>query len=358
MKYSKNHIMMSIFGLLVLGIGSFWYFARGESATLSAENIETVSAEHVKNETKQRLIDGIMVEPGRENAKLFSVMIDNHPDARPQYGLHQAFLVVEIPAEAWITRFMAVYDAHSDARKIGPVRSARPYYADMAEELDSAYFHVGGSPDALSRLQNGYYEVEDINQFFQSQYFWRSSKRFAPHNVFTSGDFARTAFEEKNISKVSEFSSWLWKDDSKVFDTRDRVNSVAVDITNAPDFAVEWRYDEAQNAYIRYMGGEKHISMETVGQDETPHDISVKNVVIMFTRMSVVDDEARKDVEMIGSGEAVIVMDGAAVRGEWRKASLAERTRFFVDDEEVTFNRGMSWIMVMDEKLSDLVSIR
>ena len=41
----------------------------------------------------------------------------------------EADLVYELPAEGGITRFMTIY-YHQQAAKIGPVRSARPYFID------------------------------------------------------------------------------------------------------------------------------------------------------------------------------------------------------------------------------------
>jgi len=57
-------------------------------------------------------------------------MIENLVTVRPQSGLSQANLVYEALAEGGITRFMAVYNLTQPIAKIGPVRSARPYFLD------------------------------------------------------------------------------------------------------------------------------------------------------------------------------------------------------------------------------------
>src|SRR5699024_3549017 len=54
--------------------------------------------------------------------RIVGVMVNNHPDARPQSGLSQADMVFEILAEGHMTRFLALF--HSEQpEQIGPVRS-------------------------------------------------------------------------------------------------------------------------------------------------------------------------------------------------------------------------------------------
>ena len=78
-----------------------------------------------------------------------AVMIDDHPDARPQVGLSSADVVWHAPAEGGIPRYMAVFHSHIQT-DIGPVRSARDYFVQWAAELGAVYAHSGGSPKALA----------------------------------------------------------------------------------------------------------------------------------------------------------------------------------------------------------------
>ena len=67
---------------------------------------------------------GIKVEPAVLDKKISTVVIENHPDARPQSGLDKASIVYETIAEGGITRFLAVFQ-ENEVAEIGPVRSAR-----------------------------------------------------------------------------------------------------------------------------------------------------------------------------------------------------------------------------------------
>ena len=121
----------------------------------------------------------MLVSAEEANLQPYAVMIDNHPDARPSSGLAAANLVFEVPVEGGMTRYMAVFDATTTVDQIGPVRSARPYFVELADALGAVYAHVGGSPDGLN-LITSLPKFRDLNEFWNGKYFWRSAKRDAP----------------------------------------------------------------------------------------------------------------------------------------------------------------------------------
>ena len=159
-----------------------------------------------------RLIDGVAVEDETKiNPPLFAVQVENMVDARPLSGVARANLVYETLAEAGITRLLAIYTADDTVSEIGPVRSARAYYVDWASEFGALYAHSGGSPEALSLIPN--YNVLDLNEFANGRFFWRSSSRYAPHNLYTSTELLNSAFTAKN-GAAENFTPWLFKDEA------------------------------------------------------------------------------------------------------------------------------------------------
>src|SRR5699024_10139363 len=65
--------------------------------------------------------------------KPVAIMIGNSPDALPQFGVSKADILVEMMAEGGITRLMGIWQDPSGMERIGSVRSARPYFIDMAQ---------------------------------------------------------------------------------------------------------------------------------------------------------------------------------------------------------------------------------
>ena len=90
-------------------------------------------------------------------------MVNNHPLARPQSGLNKADIVYEIFAEGNVTRFLAIFQSEQP-EKIGPVRSARDYYIELAKGYDSLYIAHGNSPEAKKMLDNGY--IDNLNGLY------------------------------------------------------------------------------------------------------------------------------------------------------------------------------------------------
>src|SRR5258708_15893408 len=89
-----------------------------------------------------------------------AVMIENHPDARPQSGLSNADMVFEAMAEGGVTRFMAFFycDAQAEDVTLAPIRSARQYFFELASGFNRPmYVHVAGAytpgpADALGHI--------------------------------------------------------------------------------------------------------------------------------------------------------------------------------------------------------------
>jgi len=125
-----------------------------------------------------------------------SVVVENSPMSRPQAGLQEADLVIELLAESEITRFLALFWSQEPDR-IGPVRSARTATVAIADAYDAPYVHVGGSTSALAVLQTewGPSDIDEISGGGGAFYRW--SEREMPHNVYTTVDLLRAELERR-----------------------------------------------------------------------------------------------------------------------------------------------------------------
>lgn len=59
-------------------------------------------------------------------------MLHNLKEALPQLGQSSADIIYEVPAEGGITRMLGVYQSLDGVGTIGSIRSARPYYLELA----------------------------------------------------------------------------------------------------------------------------------------------------------------------------------------------------------------------------------
>ncbi|MDD5527733.1 MAG: DUF3048 domain-containing protein [Patescibacteria group bacterium] len=343
-KLWKSLMIISIVLFLVILSCLLWAFA-ARPGIKSKADISAVaddnSALSVKKSAKcdncaRRQIDGVYVEPSIADLAPVAIMIDNHPDARPPAGLEKANLVYEAEVEGYYTRLMAVFASGGEVGKIGPVRSARPYFVDWANELQAVYAHCGGSPEALVDIeQKG---IVDLNEFYNGQYFWRAADRSAPHNIYISSADFNKFLTAKNIT-AGDYQAWQYKEDSPVADSS-TTEPILIDY-RAPEFQAKWVYDKTGNDYIRYYQDKLVLTADN-------NLLVAKNVIIQTVPAAVIDAVLRLKMQDVGSGIAKICLDGACRPGAWSKPDSSSRTIFsYADGEEVKFNAGTTWVEVM-----------
>lgn len=281
-------------------------------------------------------------QPLRGEEKFFpvAVMLDNAFDVRPQYGLAQADIVYEALAESNITRLMAIYASNAKVDKVGPVRSARAYFADWAQEYQGAYLHVGGSPDILERM--AYYNLADVDQIGAGEiYFWRDKNLKAPHNVLTSDNNWLRVGELRGLPKTGEiFTPWHFTEATST--NRAEIKDLIINYKDV--YKVEWRYNEKLAVYERWQGGEKFLY-------NTGDQARANNIIVQVAPSKVVDNLGRREIDSRKGGKVYIFNALGVQTGVWQKDS---RTLFFHDNkEELKLLPGKTWVQVVDNK--DLV---
>lgn len=292
-----------------------------------------------------RALDGVLIKP--ENAHLlpFAVMIESHPDARPLSGLSKANLVISAPVEGGIERYMAVFDASTTVDKIGPVRSARPYYIEWARSLNAVYGHVGGSPEAMNRLA-GLLDFRNLDEIANGKYYWRDAKRSAPHNAYTSSELLATAARDKKWTK-QDFISWVFSDTASGTspgEIRD------IRIPYGGSYNVRWVYDKNDDMYDRWLAGKRQLDA-----DGTP--VRAKNVLVAMTDGRVLDEEGRLYLRTAGEGMAWLFRNGYQDEVKWSREANEFISVKSPDGRPVAFGRGTTWIEFLNDiKLTPQVS--
>jgi hypothetical protein len=294
-------------------------------------------------------LSGISTDPARLHLRPIAVMLDNYaPDARPQSGLGEASLVYETVAEYGITRFMAVYLEH-EAPVVGPVRSTRVYFNEWADALDAVLVHAGGNSDAapeIGRL-HGLMNVDEIDaalahwQDAGPLFFWRSSDRYAPHNLYTSVPAVRARVVEHGFPVTGHYPAALPHKPNAPLAARPSAAWLTVAFSSF-GYEVEYHYDPRTNRYQRFMAGQPHVDAATGRQ------LAPRNVVVIFC--PVRPDPASTTpysviVQTVGRGAALLFQDGRVRRGSWRRASLGAPLQFLDgQDQPWQFNPGQTWV--------------
>lgn len=264
------------------------------------------------------------------------VMIENSPDARPQSGLKDSGVVFEAIAEGGITRFAVLYQEQKP-QLIGPVRSVRLYYIDWMAAFNASIAHVGGSPSALTEIRNGNYR--DIDQFFNATTYWRSTDRYAPHNVYTSFEKLDALNAAKGYT-TSSFTGFTRADSSAA----QTPTATSIDVTmSGPLYNSHYTYIPSKNTYDRSQAGAPHVDRE--GGQISPRVVIVMNVV-----QTLADDGYHGEINAVGTGKATIFQDGTAKEVTWNKKSKTDQITFTdAAGKDVPLARGQTWITAVPQ---------
>lgn len=346
---SEQKFMYALAGLVFLfGLGLLAWFVWQYFVTANFSNSEVDVAntknEQVKKCDFRRMLDGVCVDSvEKTNPKLVAVMIENHTEARPQFGLSDASIVYEAPVEANYTRFLAIYPEDVLVAKVGPVRSARPYYLDwLAEYGNPMYMHCGGSPEALKKIVST--GVFDFNEMYRGQYFWRDNARLAPHNLFTSSELWGKVTMDDGLWTMGPSDWWMFEYSGKLMVDSGTTSTNDINVSFlAPSYVVDWKYNSSTQKYERWQAGREH-------RDAVGTLITADTVIVQHVKYKVLDDIGRIFIETIGTGSVEVYFNGEKISGTWKKIDRISRTRFYSElGEEIKLKAGRVWIEVINK---------
>ena len=310
------------------------------------------------------------------------VMIENHLDSRPQSGLSNADVIYETVAEGGITRFMAVYycavtRGSTYKYDVGPVRSARTYYLDLASEYSDypLYTHVGGAncsaatPGGPCTTAKKAQAIEQISQYgWNNKGTWSDLSQFSlsykvcrrepertgevkatEHTMYCSTEALWETAADRGLTNLTEINKTSWDKNFKTWQFTQKDNptvsdkSISFGFWGDASYAVKWVYDQTSNNYVRHNGGEIHIDIDT------KKPLTTKNVIIQFVKETrSVDEHVHNLYGIIGTGKGVLIQNGTHQDITWSKNTRTSRTIFKdKSGKEVNFVPGTIWIEIL-----------
>ena len=262
-----------------------------------------------------------------------AVSIENSPAARPQSGLNKAEIVYEFMLEGGITRFLAIFWPEVPD-KIGPIRSGRPALIETAQSYDALFLHAGASPDGFAFLENQ--NVLHLDQIYQSDYFWRSSKRKAPHNLYSGQKPLAAYLNQLSEKEYPEQFNFLTA--SVISDFKEAKN-ITIDYWGS--YEVIYQYDSLKNNYKRYLNQEDNPHTAENGEQ-----LKAKNIIVQYVRTSTKDDKGRQEIDLDSGSKIEFFRDGILIEGSWEKQN-GKFIYFNSEGEEIEINPGQTWIQIV-----------
>ena len=345
--------LFALVAVALLVFSGLWFFKPSSSeAIIGDASAEKATADEIYYspltglETKNKDI---------ATAEATCIMIENSTDARPQSGLNAAGVVYEAIAEGGITRFMAIYKDELPAW-VGPIRSARQTFVQLARPYNCGYVHVGGATNAVNTLNSSGYRNLD-GGWVEGQYVFRTDDRYAPHNVYTDASHLKEWSDNKGW-RESKFTGFKRiKPDTLIEPTERNATTITVIMAGDDSYNVRWTYNVGTNKYSRaHIAGGAHMDRAKNNQQSQ----ITTDVVITMKTSTVSRPQAKTgfyDHVVTGSGEAYVFQNGTVQKATWRRANDTDELKFFSDNNtEIELNRGHTWISIYNNTAGGSVS--
>lgn len=268
-------------------------------------------------------------------ALLFKV--DNEPGSDPQAGLEHADLVYEEMIEGNDTRYVAVFHSR-DADVVGPIRSARPFDAVLAEAFgEPVLVFSGAAADILAgiRASGVATRVDDA----EDAGFRKDPDRTGYHNVMSS-----TAAIRDSLSEPGQPPRRQWDFSTAPLADGTPAESVVVDFARAKQ--VSWRYDAASSKYGRQ--GRAGVLRTESGSPMAFTNLVVTEVQPVATGAIDAAGNPTQDWDVLGSGRVWVARGGRLVEGRWSRSNASDRFSIVDDDgAPIALAPGTTWWSLM-----------
>ena len=274
---------------------------------------------------------------------VFMAKIDNHPEARPQYGLNQTDIVFEELVEGGMTRYVAIW--HSTVpEQIGPVRSIRPMDPDIASPFKGIIAYSGGQTPFVNMMRSTQVVnfIHGINE--GDAYMSRTKEKAGPHDVVVR---ARQAVIDRSDLEAPGVP-FLYAAPGAMPTAVQFGQSVStITLQFSKDTIPSWEWDAESGLYKRKQdSGEWDV-------DEDGNVLTATNIVVQITPETTLFGNVKfvPKAETVGTGIGYVSTGGKTFPMVWSKVDRNSFTTYsFQGENPVRLAPGNTWIELVPTK--------
>ena len=296
-----------------------------------------------------------------------AVMINNHPDALPQYNIEKADLLFEIVVEHGYSRYLAFFADYQNVPYLVSIRSYRYYFPAISNGFDAFYIHWGEDQtmmwyynelglDSYDGLSNTYlfgrdqerldagYDLEHTSCFYGN---------LLPDQLAMDGK--RTELKEAYQGPAFKFVPY----GTMRIPGNEECNFMSIVFGDNQES--QFVYNEEKGVYEKFTNGDEHI--DGISNEQ----LEFENVIVLYTKIADRDDEPeadRKFIEVLPGLDAdyatgYYASEGSVQNIRWGKEDESSRLMLFDEDgNELELNRGKTYIAITyidNAEVSDVI---
>jgi hypothetical protein len=255
--------------------------------------------------------------------------LSNAPKGRPQAGINQADLVMEVLVEGGIGRWLALFQT-TYPETVGPLRSLREVDPKLVAPFDARVLSSGGQWAIRSEL--GEVAVDEGDGRIPG--YRREAGRPSVYSLmYDTADLPERDWDGE-VAPVLDFA---------IGSPAGGAEATEIGVRMSGRNNLSWTFDHGR--YLRYQDGGESVDADDV-------QISADSVVVVYVETIATGrvDAAGSpvpDYEVTGSGEAIVFRDGRVYEGRWVRPTVDDFFTFqSADGTSIPLTPGRTWIHV------------
>ncbi len=313
--------------------------------------------------------DPLTGEERTGDGRMVGIMVNNicssaKQNARPHRGISAAPLLIECKVEGSISRLCAVYNDAAAIPEVGPIRSGRDQFLQLLMPWQAVYYHDGESIFCTQYVKQwGYW---DLNLGGKS-YFDTPTHPFIAHRdsrdgvvayehtEFTSGKEIVKAADNAGIDLTYFYESTFFPftdyRTGEVNVLRGCANASKIIVYNSTNYRSAFRYNSSDHNYKMQMYSARTKAFEDTIDENNGEQLTFANIIVCFAPIAAYPGDSAdvQEVEYSAGGAAYFFTRGKVLPCQWAKPSPDSPLEITYRGEEVRFNRGHTYLAIVDE---------
>ncbi|MBR5245848.1 MAG: DUF3048 domain-containing protein [Clostridia bacterium] len=308
-----------------------------------------------------------------QGSRPIAIMVENTSSARPQWGLTSPDLIVEGLVEGGVTRMMWVYaDSNKIPDKVGPVRSARHDFVELAAGMNAIYTHWGGSDGKTLGKYMAYqafekYDMDNIDGTkYENTYFFRDKTRTnvsLEHRGYVTKSSIQKAIKNLGYSTKQTVEDWVpykvtveggkipWNDSSEYSGP-----CSALQVTYSSSYVYTFRYNAKDQLYYNELNGKKM----TDGNND--QQMAVKNAIFIYVPVeSMNTDKGHVDWKFDAKNidnKGMYIANGMGQKISWKFDAETGSLKFYdFNNNPLIVHSGKTYIGIIPIDNRDLTQV-
>lgn len=293
-------------------------------------------------------LTGELSEKDLSKQKPVVAMVSNIKKALPQMGVSKADMFIEILAEGGITRLMAFFADIEDVVKVGPIRSIRKYYGDIAKGYDPVLVHFGGSETGYSSIKNN--KLSNIDGMIMASDVFIQDKDLArikgkEHSYFIDKSGLKKGIDKTNIDiSTKGYKGPIFVEEGEVYTPSGDFIGNEIIVEHSRSAISRFVYSPEKKNYLKYQNGEEHID----GIDKS--QIMIDNIVVLKTDINILPNQGGRIDLDLSKGEGYFATMGKYQKILWKKGSSEKEISITdLEGNSIPFNKGKTWYNIISK---------